>query len=149
MASDVWAEMAARLTTQQPVDLDDPIAAESGAAPDPGGCVRRELGEHWIPPAQSVWATAESDRVAIGVRVNGDLKGRVEIAARLIAMACERGVMPVIFSTCPESGFERFGFRVERVAGADASQRAACEEELKRFWDIAVVVDAEQINRLR
>ncbi len=108
----------------------------------------RNLPDGWLPPSHSIWPMNEPDRVAIGIRVTAPLEGEAEIATRLVAMAVERGITPVIFSTIASSGFERFGFRVERLCGANAREIAACEEELKRFWDIAVVVEAADILKM-
>ncbi len=90
----------------------------------------------------------DPDRVAIGVRVTKPVKDPIAIANRLIALATERGVTPVIFSSIASSGFERFGFRVEHLGGNSKAELEACEAELKQFWDIAVVVDAADIVQM-
>ena len=94
---------------------------------------------------KGVVETIASERVAIGVKVTEPMGNAVQIATQLVAMAIERGITPVILSSIPISGFEQYGFRVERLAGATPAQQAICEEELKQFWDIAVVVNAQDI----
>jgi hypothetical protein len=69
-------------------------------------------------------------------------------ALRLAAVAVERGIMPVILSTIDMSGFERFGFRVERLP-AEPALRAEAERELIRFWDLSLIIDAEDIGLLK
>ena len=52
---------------------------------------------------------------------------------RLAAFAIERDVEIVVLSEADCSGFERFGFRVERIAGDTPEERAACEDQIRRF----------------
>jgi hypothetical protein len=147
MSSKTWADIAARLSQAQALDVNDLVRPDQ---PDPpvGGWLAREGGAQRPPPATALWHLRDAGAAFIAVRVSAPLDNVVEVAVRLVAMAAERAVAPVIFSQIPHSGFERFGFRVERLAGASDAERAACEEELKRFWDVAVVIDAADIARL-
>jgi len=146
VTDDLWQQMAARIVHEQPVELDGLVFEDVKKA---GGNLGREVPDAWIAPSTANWAMNDPDRVAIGVRVDKPLPNTVDIATQLIAMAIERGITPVIFSSISPSGFEQFGFRVERLAGKDPAQLQVCEEELKRFWDIAIVVDAADIAQMR
>jgi len=149
MSIETWLAIGARIVDAAPVDLDPAVFDSAKTGLGAGGPAVRNAPEPCNPPAKPLWPLAEPDRVFIGVRVDKPLKNHVEIATALVAMACERGITPVIFSGLAHSGFERFGFRVERLAGADKTQRLICEEELKRLWDISLVVDASDITALR
>ena len=62
-------------------------------------------------------ALRRSDAVCIGLRaaaVDGTVADR---AMRLAAFAIERDVEITVLSETDYSGFERFGFRIERIAG--------------------------------
>jgi hypothetical protein len=59
---------------------------------------------------------------------------------RLVAFALEKDVEIVVLSHVDHCGFERFGFRTERIAGATEAERAACEDQLRRFWNIDTVL---------
>ena len=58
----------------------------------------------------------------------------------LAQMAAEKAAHPVILSHVDVTGLEKFGFRVERVAGNTEAERHAAEEQLKRFWNIVLVI---------
>jgi hypothetical protein len=62
-------------------------------------------------------------------------------------MAVQKGVDPIILSAIGRTGFERWGFRVERLP-PDPSARAQAEAELAAFWGIAVIIDAEDVAAL-
>jgi len=146
VTEDFWQQMAARIVHEQPVELDGLIFDD---AQKPGGDLVRDVPDTWIAPSRANWAMSEEDRVAIGVRVTKTLPNTVDIATQLVAMAVERAIIPVILSSISPSGFEQYGFRVERLAGKDQAQLQVCEEELKRFWDIAIVIDAADIAQMR
>ena len=87
-----------------------------------------------------------ADAVCVGLRVpvggaEGESAGDVvDRAMRLAAFATERDVDVVILAEADRSGFERFGFRVERIAGATSEERAACEDQIRRFWNIDLIL---------
>jgi hypothetical protein len=59
---------------------------------------------------------------------------------RVAAFAIERNVEIVVLSETDYSGFERFGFRIERISGHCAETRAACEDQIRRFWNLDLVL---------
>ncbi len=145
MSDDIWSDIAARLSPSAPVDLDALLPQDR---PRPGGWLEREVGAGWVAPARAIWASRPGGAATIGVRVTGELDNVARTAARLVAIATERNVTPIIFTTLASCGLERFGFRVERLSGANARQQAVCEAELMSFWDIVIVIDAAQIGSL-
>ena len=70
-------------------------------------------------------------------------------AARLAAAAIERHTAPVILSHIDRCGFERLGFRVERILGGTEAEIEAQENEIIRFWDMSIVVDYDDVVRLK
>lgn len=77
---------------------------------------------------------------AIGVRVEGEIVDETGLAARLAALAIERNCEIVALTTKDYSGLERFGFRTERIVGETEGERALCLEQIKRFWNIEIVI---------
>jgi hypothetical protein len=82
------------------------------------------------------------------VRIDRPPEDPRRLALRLAAAAVERGVVPVILSTLPRTGLEQFGFRVERLPEGPPEAQALCEAELRKFWDIAIVVSVSDVERL-
>ncbi len=78
--------------------------------------------------------------VCVGVRVAAELPDAADRAMRLAAFMVERDVIVVILAETDVTGLERFGFRVERVSGATDAERAHCEEQIRRFWNIDLVL---------
>jgi hypothetical protein len=147
MTRDDWYAVIARIAQEAPVDL-DPLL---DPAPGPGasGVSRVALPEPAaaLPPSTRLWERDEA--VAhIGVRVDAPPRDIRRLALRLASMAAERGVAPIILSALPRTGFEQFGFRVERLPEGPPGEAALCEAELRRFWDMAIVLDLTEIERL-
>ena len=139
MAAPDWSLILAGLSPHRPTDLDDPMPEAAPSA---------RLTARSRPPSSALFPLAE-ERAGLGIHVKAPLENPAALAARLAAIALERDLMPVILSEVPRTGLERWGFRVERVSGADAAARASMIEELKAFWSIAVVIDAAEIPLLR
>lgn len=131
MTADRWTAIMGRIAAGQPDAIDPPDEAT------PRG---RELFPDITAAAMPQTPMARPDAVAVGFRVTEPLPDLVDRAFRLAAFALERDVEVVILSHVDESGFERFGFRVERIAGEDAAARSVCEEQIRRFWNIDLVL---------
>lgn len=143
MTRERWLDVIARLSAEEPVDL-DPVL--SGAAPLPPGDAPPDAG---APAVLSAKLWARDDTVScIGVRIDRPPEDPRRLALRLAAAAVERGVVPVILSTLPRTGLEQFGFRVERLPEGPPEAQALCEAELRKFWDIAIVVSVSDVERL-
>lgn len=146
MTRDDWYAVISRLAQEAPEDLDPLLGPEPPPPPAPPAVPAQGL-----PPSARLW-----DRDAgvshIGVRVDAPPRDIRRLALRLAAMAAERGVEPVILSALPRTGFEQFGFRVERLPevprDGPSEAIARYEDELRRFWDMAIVVDLSDIEHL-
>jgi hypothetical protein len=46
----------------------------------------------------------------------------------------------VVLNETDRSGLERFGFRTERISGTTQEARAACEDQIRRFWNLDLVL---------
>ncbi len=131
-----WTATLARVTAYEAADIDDTTAdlAPGPAAPgrvlfpEPAGAPRPET------------AMKRPSAVCVGVRVAAPVPDLVDRAMRLVAFALEKDVEVVVLSHLDYSGFERFGFRVERVCGDTEAARSACERQICRFWNIDMVL---------
>ena len=136
MSHDRRRDMILRISPHTPVSLDadlapfDPINAKPGKALFPG-TPGREISAKLFAPMTSI---------CFGVRVTVETTDTAELAMKIARMAYERDAEAIILSHVERSGLERFGFRVERVAGESERERAECEQELTRFWNIVVVI---------
>lgn len=135
MTSDTWNAIMSRLTPNAPVDLDDLLGAEAEMPP--------ALDSSGNATSPRLWARDE-DWACIGVRVLMPPENLTEAARRLASVAIERNVTPIILSSLPSSGFERFGFRVEKIPEEPGEARNACEAELQSFWDMPIIFDLEE-----
>lgn len=135
-----WLQVLSRLSPSPAEMIDTQVfGAPPRVVPTP-----QMRGEDGTAGGSSrLWAEPESDYTRIGIRVADPLAHPVQLAARLAAAAIERKVAPVILTTLAVSGFERFGFRVERLP-ADSAERDRCEAELSAFWNFALVLDAAE-----
>lgn len=135
MSAERWSDVIVRITREAPVDLDDLLGESAG---------ERRAGQEIFPPLEAdpepVAPMAREDAVAVGFRVTARLDDVADRAVRLASFALEEDVEIVILSHVEESGFERFGFRVERIVGASEEARAACEAQVRRFWNIDLVL---------
>ncbi|TCP41825.1 hypothetical protein [Rhodovulum marinum] len=141
-----WSAILARITPARPEDIDDLIL--DGHPPRPRGKMLAPAGQ--VPPSAALWARDAQDETLsrIGIRITRPLADPARAALRLAAVAVERRVIPVILSRLDASGFERLGFRVERVPPDDEAAALATEAELKKFWNLAIIVDGRDIDIL-
>ena len=150
MTDDNWLAVLSRISSDQPLDLDSVIfdsvdektpVAKMTAFPCSGGA--------YDPPSCLLWERGGSGTSYLGVRVTSALHDCAYTALLLAAAALERQVIPIILTTLTNSGFERFGFRVERLPNGPADERDACEQELSRFWNMAIIIDAAEVALIR
>ena len=76
----------------------------------------------------------------IGVRVDAPIEDVADRAMRLGMLAMERDCEIIVLNHLPYSGLERFGFRCERMVGDTPEARAACEAQIRRFWNLDIVI---------
>jgi hypothetical protein len=137
MGTPSWNAILLRIATQDAHDIDDLIAQD-----DPGGSA--SIGSDVFPRINAVLMPQapmkRTDAVAVGIRVGPNLKDAADRAMRLTAFAIERDVDIVVLAEGDTSGLERFGFRHERIVGEAADARSACEDQIRRFWNIDLVL---------
>jgi hypothetical protein len=140
-AAQNWSTILIRSSTACPYNIDDLLVGANPLAQKTlGALVFAELDA--MPVARAITA---DDRPAIGVMLD-DACDRISddqtsvLATRYAALAIEKECEVIIFSHQDNAGFERFGFRVERIAGQTELQRGACVEQLRRFWGIDILI---------
>ncbi len=139
MTPEHWLAVLSRIVPGEPLGLDP-----ADAGPPPGaGLAGWDAGAP--PPSPRLWDRGESGASWIGVRVDAALADPARAALRLASAALERGVTPVILTSLDASGFERFGFRVERFLPGPGADRAAWEAEMTAFWSLALIIDAADV----
>jgi hypothetical protein len=142
MSDPRWLDVIARLQAEDPLDL-DPLL---GPAPAPPPAPDPQADTPAIRSAR-LWARNEALSY-IGIRVTKAPADIRRTALRLAAAAVERGVVPIILSPLPRTGFEPYGFRVERLPAGPPEAASLHEAELRRFWDMALVIDLADAERL-
>ena len=145
-----WLSVLNRISPLHVVDLDEdvfsPAPGQRGGLPAVG---KDDAAQYWNVPSKKLWHDPkQSARSSIGVRVREYRDDNTAAAVKLAAAALERNIVPVILTTLAETGFERFGFRVERLVDGAPEEVARCEEELKQFWNMAIVIEADDLLAL-
>jgi hypothetical protein len=131
-----WNALLARIVNDDADDLDDLTTAFDARYAPTGRDILPEI-DAVLRPATPL---KRRDAVCIGLRVTARLPDAADRAMRLAAFAAERDVEIVVLAHADHVGLERFGFRVERIAGATPAQRAACEAQIRRLWNIDLVL---------
>ncbi|PZQ52211.1 MAG: hypothetical protein DI556_00660 [Rhodovulum sulfidophilum] len=131
-----WTAILSRIDPRDAADIDDLAAEFEPRAETPGRDIFPDCEACLMPRA----AFKREEAVAIGLRVAAEPADAADRAMRVTAFALERDVEVVVLSDCDRSGFERFGFRVERVTGDTEARRADCEEQIRRFWSIDLLL---------
>lgn len=147
MSENPWFDILARISTHSPIDLDAHLPAfPEGPTTSKGNpSVRQDNDAGNLPPSSTLWPTRDVQQSYIGIRVKEPVADCAAIAIKLAAAAVERNVIPIILSQLDLSGFEQFGFRVERLPTVDHS---TAEAELVSFWNLAIVIDAHDVTLL-
>jgi hypothetical protein len=136
METERWSTMLSRIVPEDADDLDPVTRGFDRRLREAGNDVFPRIDAVLRPEA----ALARVDAVCIGLRVQTVLPDAADRAMRLVAFAAERDVEIIVLSHVDGSGLERFGFRCERVAGATPEERATCEAQICRMWNIDLVL---------
>ena len=131
-----WSATISRIGPHDSDDLDDFLGGFAPRGAEPGRDVFPMPEAALMPQA----ALRRADAVCVGVRVTTGDGGAADRAMRFAAFGIERDVQIVVLSEADRSGLERFGFRVDRISGDTADERAACEDQLRRFWNLDIVL---------
>lgn len=146
MRDELWLDVISRITTDEPINLDELLFGEE---PEEQSSMVAATDEGYIKPSKTLWKNAGASQSYIGIRVNKRLTDYTDAALKLASVALERGVAPIILTTLPDSGFEQFGFRVERLIYNNTADCIAQEQELMQFWNLAIIIDMAQIAALK
>lgn len=142
-----WLDVLCAIPAPAPVNIDAIIEAEMPGTATTGSAM--SFAEGCLPPPSArLWRWDEAGYSCIGIRIMHSFPDSTLVALRLAAAAVERNVIPIILTRLPSSGFERFGFRTERLSGSTPEALADCEAELARYWNMAIVIDAEDVALL-
>ena len=133
---DRWLEVVDAISPQSPDPLDDLIARFEPCAPREGRLLFPLAAAVPVPP----YEIKDEETVAFGARITEDTPDHINLAMTLAQMALEKGAEAIILSHVDDPVLDRFGFRVERVAGETEEARAAAEAQLIRFWNIVFVI---------
>lgn len=140
-SSQDWSDILIRASVACPFNIDHVLAVANPLAQTKvGSALFVELDA--LPINRSLSAT---DRPAIAVLLD-DATARIPneqatiMATRYASLAVEKICEVIVFSHQNVSGFERFGFRVERVAGKTQTERDDCIKQLRRFWGIEILI---------
>lgn len=147
MSEQTWLDLIARLSAPEPVDLDATVFRGQEIGSRAAGQWRLDQPEA-VPPSALLWEKETQDVSFIGVMVKTPLADPTEVALRLASAAVERGVTPIILTELADCGFERFGFRIERTVADSEEERATLLQEIRQFWDLAIIIDAEEASML-
>ena len=129
-----WLTIIDAISPQMPENVDD--ITETGSKPPRG----RLLFPLSAAAASPQYEIKDEETITFGARITEDTPDRLKLAMTLAQMALEKGAEAIILSHVDEPLLDRFGFRVERVAGQTEEERAAAEAQLIRFWNIVFVI---------
>lgn len=131
-----WGDVLARISSERAIDLDADLSAfDPDAAAEPGRTI--------FPVPQSAVVLPEDlpQRPTVGILLSPAREiDDVVFAGQLAALAVEQDCEVVILTEAPLSGFERFGFRTERIAGQTDAEKTACIEQIRSFWGMEVML---------
>lgn len=144
MSDSHWLHLLTRVTSGLPHDYDaeffPTVSQQAPAYPT------TNLPD--LPMSEKLWEPVAGEQTYIGIRVTRPVDDVAQMAVRLASAAVERRICPVILTGLASSGFESYGFRIERLPAGPSELRAAFEAELAAFWGLALVIDAEDILAL-
>lgn len=142
MSEEIWLDVISRITTEAPIDLDAVVFANTAVKPPRTVVVpvQDQAG-----PSTVIWDKTDPESSFIGIRVDTPLTDCTQAAFRLAAAALERGVTPIILTRLTDCGFERFGFRIERIIGDSDADCARLEADITKFWNLAIVIDVRDV----
>ena len=143
-----WREVLTRLSVGSIVEISLEAKDARASLASSGTEADDKAAPPLPPPSATLWPVPPESGARFGVRVRSPSTSIQSEAARLAAVAIEREVTPIILSHVERSQFEQLGFRVERIHGKTAAERAMQEDELRRFWDLSIVIDIEDIAGL-
>lgn len=136
MEADHRTAILSRIVPVDAADIDEIIAEFDQRSASTGRDVFAASDATPIPAT----AMKRKAAVSVGFRATARLADAADRAMRLAAFAIERDVEIIVLAEIDNCGLEQFGFRIERIAGETPAQRADCEAQIRRFWNIDLVL---------
>lgn len=136
MSAQRWNAILSRISRHDADDIDDVLAPFDPRRSPHGRNVFPEIDAVLMPQTEM----KRHDAVCIGFRVRSHLPDAADRAIRLAAFAMERDADVVVLAHCESTGLERYGFRCERIDGETETAREVCEDQVRRFWNIDLVL---------
>ncbi|MDD9921780.1 MAG: hypothetical protein OXQ92_05800 [Boseongicola sp.] len=97
-------------------------------------------------PSKILWEALDDDLSFIGIRVTNTVKEPSRLAAKMASLAIERNIYPVFISWCGDCGLQHYGMQVEQICGANDDECREFEEQLKRLWNLAIIINEDEIS---
>ncbi len=136
MDSPRWQAILSRVVPQDADDLDPLLGRYDAGARTEGRAIFPVI----TAALRGETAMKQADAICVGLRAAAERDGTADRAARLLGFASERDVEIVVLAETDVTGYERFGLRVERLAGLTPEERAVCEAQIRRLWNIDLVL---------
>lgn len=134
--TDRWLGIIDAISPRAPESLDSLVAPFDAQAPRKGRLLFPSAAAGPCPP----YEIKDEETVTFGARITDQTKDPIALAVSLAQMSLEKGAEAIILSHVDTPVLDRFGIRVERVGGETEAERAACEAQLIRFWNIVFVI---------
>lgn len=136
MADQGYSEIICRITPALPSDIDDIVLKAMPTHTVPG----RDIFPATMNIALLRQEQTSESLVILGIRIKNSLEDPADLAMRLACLAIEKDVLIVVLNYLDYCGLERFGFRVERVSGQTEAEKIICEDDIRNFWNIAMII---------
>jgi hypothetical protein len=137
VSSERWGGILARINKRVACDLDD-VVGRFDIHRNPVG---RDIFPSGVAPPMPEARFKNGDFICIGIRVDkrrtNDL---ADLGMRLATLALEKDVEVIVLNHLDYSGLERFGFRCERIVDDSGEDTELCELQVRRFWNISLVL---------
>jgi len=136
-----WVNLIVRGSTQCPTDIDEILAGANSLAQDKhGAAIFPNVGADAVALRSSQRESATIAVVLDDAKVRTTDERASDMAMRYAALAIEKQCDIVILTHQNNAGYERLGFRVERIAGKTKSEKKACIDQILQFWGAEIVI---------
>ena len=138
-----YLNVLANMSRFSPTDLD--ALLDHGETPTPPNKTRKLAP---VPPSSVLWAQDRDEDVShIGIRIRAPIENPASLVGKLASLALEKRVVPIFISWMGNCGLQHHGLHVEQISGASEAECSEYEEQLKRMWNLAIIIDAEDVLR--
>lgn len=141
-AIEKYQMVLANVSPFQPTDIDDLFETDPVPSPDP---IPRPVSQ--IPPSSVLWTKDTEDDVShIGIRIRAPIEAPERLVGRMAALAVEKRIVPIFISWIGDCRLQHYGMHVEQISGPTEAARDDYEEQLSRLWNLAIIIEAEEID---